>query len=119
MTLAATSLVINDKVAAPSMVALAADNTYEDIPIARGAGSKVILKVTVATAATTTTIKAGVSPPAIAAGQGDLAFTSLATGTYYIILETGRFAQANGNIQIKAATAANVTAAVLKLPRGF
>lgn len=116
--LAVTALIENDKVAAPSQVALTTDATYQAAPIARIAARGIILKIVVATAATTVTIQAGDSPPALAAGSGDLVFTSLATGTYYVMLESGRFLQSDGTIQIKAATAANVTVAVLQIPKG-
>lgn len=114
-----TALVINDKVTAPTPAVLTANDTYQNIPVTRLASRLTVLQIVVATAATTTTIKAGATPPAIAGGQGDLVFTSLATGTYFVVLESGRFLQADGNIQIKAATAANVSVAVLQTPRGL
>ncbi|MGH3784323.1 MAG: hypothetical protein ACRDRO_27805 [Pseudonocardiaceae bacterium] len=102
----------------PAGNALTTDDTYQDSPLKGSAGRGLILKLTVATAATTVTIKAGNNPPALAAGLGDLVFTSLATGSYLVLLESGRFVQSNGNIQVKAATAANVTVAALQIPRG-
>jgi hypothetical protein len=117
-TIAATSLVENDKVAAPSQSVLTTDDTYQNLPLARNTSRGMVVKIVVATAATTVTIKGGNNPPALAGGLGDLVFTSLATGTYYVMLESGRFQQADGNIQIKAATAANVTVAVLQVPKG-
>lgn len=113
-----TTLVENGKTASPTPAVITADNTYQAVPLARLTGRSCILKIVVATAATTVTIQAGDTPPAQAAGLGDLVFTSLATGTYYVLLESGRFAQSDGTVMIKAATAANVSVAVLQIPRG-
>lgn len=65
------------------------------------------------------TIKAGANPPAIAAGQGDLAVTVAATSGHQFIgpFESGRFLQADGsmNIDIGASMAGKIVA--LKVPR--
>lgn len=113
-----TPLVGNGRVAAPTPAAITADNTYQSVPIARIPSDTIVLQVVVATAPTTVTIKAGQQPQAIAAGLGDLVFTSLAVGTHFIgPLESGRFQQNDGSLSIKAATAANVSVAALQLPR--
>lgn len=65
------------------------------------------------------TVKAGVSPPALRAGIGDLAVTVPATtGDVLLVLESARFMQADGSIQIDfAASMAGIISAVRK-PKG-
>ncbi len=117
-TIVLTPLVANGKVTAPSALAITADNTYQAVPTNRVQMEQVLLQVVVATAPTTVTIKAGTQPLAIASGQGDLVFTNLAVGTHFVgPLESGRFQQNDGTLQIKAATAANVSVAALQHPR--
>lgn len=118
MAISLTTLVPNDKIAQPSGTAIAADDTYEALPVADIPLNQLILLITVATAATTVTIKAGTQPLAIASGQGNLVFTSLATGSYLIgPFDASRFEQNDGTVLIKAATGANVTVRALRVPR--
>jgi hypothetical protein len=76
-----------------------------------------LLRVTIATATTTVTIKAGDYPPALAAGLGD-SVNSLAVGSHFIgPFESGRFLQSDGQVHIDYSTPANVTIAALRVPR--
>ncbi|MEU7831383.1 MULTISPECIES: hypothetical protein [unclassified Nonomuraea] len=66
------------------------------------------------------TIKAGDNPPALAAGQGDLAVTVAATTGVQFIgpFESGRFIQADGTMEIDFAASFAGTITALKVPRG-
>jgi hypothetical protein len=65
------------------------------------------------------TIKAGANPPAWAAGQGDLAVTVALTSGDVLIgpLESGRFLQADGTINIDFGTSMTGAITVYTLPR--
>jgi hypothetical protein len=65
------------------------------------------------------TVRKGDNPPALAAGQGDLAVTIAATsGVQYIgPLESGRFLQADGSLEIDFETGMTGTIEALLLPR--
>lgn len=67
--------------------------------------------------ALTLTVKAGDNPPALAAGQGDLAVT-VAFGTVQLIgpFESGRFLQSDGSMMIESSTTTG-TIAALRVPR--
>lgn len=66
------------------------------------------------------TIKAGDNPPALAAGQGDLAVTVVATTGVQFIgpFESGRFIQSDGTMEIDFAASFAGTITALKVPRG-
>lgn len=65
----------------------------------------------------TATVKAGASPPALAAGQGDLVSGSIANATSGWIgpFESGRFLQADGSLIVETSVAMTLTA--FKVPR--
>jgi hypothetical protein len=65
------------------------------------------------------TVRAGDSPPALAAGQGDLAVTVAATTGVQFIgpLESGRFLQAGGDIHIDFETGMTGAIDILTFPR--
>ena len=67
--------------------------------------------------ALTLTVKAGDNPPALAAGQGDLAVT-VAFGTTQLIgpFESGRFVQSDGSMLIESSTTTG-TITALRIPR--
>ena len=67
--------------------------------------------------ALTLTVKAGDNPPALAAGQGDLAVT-VAFGTVQLIgpFESGRFLQSDGSMMIESSTTTG-TITALRVPR--
>lgn len=66
------------------------------------------------------TVKAGDSPPALAAGQGDLAVTvGATTGVQWVgPFESGRFIQADGTIEIDFAASFAGTITAFRVPRG-
>lgn len=78
---------------------------------------EIFLRIVNTTASTkTVTVKAGVNPPALAAGQGDLV-VSLTAGNVtpqvaIVQLESGRFLQSDGtvNVDIAASTTGTITA---------
>lgn len=65
------------------------------------------------------TVAAGDSPPAWAAGQGDVAFTVAATSgvQWFGPIETGRFLQSDGTIHLDLDTAHAGALDVLLLPK--
>lgn len=67
--------------------------------------------------ALTLTVKAGDYPPALAAGQGDLA-VSIAFGTTQYVgpFESGRFVQSDGSLMIESSTVTG-TITALKIAR--
>lgn len=67
--------------------------------------------------ALTLTVKAGDNPPALAAGQGDLA-VSIAFGTVRFLgpFESGRFIQSDGSMMIESTTTTG-TITALRIPR--
>lgn len=108
----------NTNLADPATAELTTNDTYQPIPTGNVPLEEVVLKIVVDTAATTTTIQAGDNPPALAGGQGDLVFTSLATGTHWVgPFTSARFSQSDGTMNIKAATAANVNVVAIHMPR--
>jgi hypothetical protein len=72
-------------------------------------------------AASTVTLKAGDNPPAFLAGAGDLAVAVGTAGKHrgVIIIETARFMQDDGTINIDAAGFSAGTIAAYSLPRSF
>lgn len=77
----------------------------------------VTLHVTVATAETDVTVKAGEYPPAIAAGQGDLVTPCPVGVTIIGPFESGRFLRNDGTVHINYETPANVTIRAYAHPR--
>lgn len=77
-----------------------------------------ILRVSNASGSTgTATVKAGVNPPDLAAGQGDFVTTNILTATVRWIgpFESGRFLQADGSLIVE--TSQNMTITAFKVPR--
>lgn len=83
--------------------------------IAKASPEKTMLRA-VFTTAGNIVIKAGVNPPALAAGQGDL---TVAVGTSGDVLlgpfESGRFLQADGSLIVE--TTQTVTLTAVRMPR--
>ncbi|MEU9865491.1 hypothetical protein AB0D99_31945 [Streptomyces sp. NPDC047971] len=113
-----TNLPPNSGVANPTGTTLVAAPT-NDMRIANAVPELTILRVlnNDDDTALTITVKAGDNPPALAAGQGDLA-VSVAFGTTHFIgpFESGRFLQNDGSLMITSSTTTG-TIAVLKVPR--
>jgi len=120
--LTATTLGPNAATAQPSGTTGTTDGHYVDTNTRTNINNDVkpehmLLHVTVATATSTVTVKAGDYPPALAAGLGDLT-ASLAVGSHFIgPFESGRFLQSDGKIHIDYGTPANTTTRVYRIPR--
>ena len=118
-TIALTSLALNTATLNTAGTAIAHANTHVITPTKRL--GKVVIRATNTTAAEkVVTILAGDSPPADAAGLGNATMTLAAgdaTATFgHIVLESARFLQDDGTLQITVA--ANMTGfiAAFQLP---
>ncbi|MEU6944289.1 hypothetical protein ABZ957_03440 [Streptomyces sp. NPDC046316] len=113
-----TDLPPNSGVVNPTGTTLVAAPT-NDMQLANARPELTVLRVTNTDddTALTITVKAGDNPPALAAGQGDLA-VSVAFGTTHYIgpFESGRFVQSDGSMMITSSTTTG-TIAALKVPR--
>lgn len=78
---------------------------------------EVVLRVVTTTATTNVTVKAGVYPPALNAGQGDLVVACPVGTTFIGPFTSARFVRADGTLNVDSATAANHTITAFKLPR--
>lgn len=121
--LAVTELVPNGRIARPAGVA----GTTDGHSISGVEAEELFLEVTIATATTTVSVKAGDYPPALESVQGDEVF-SLAVGSHIlgpftsgrVQKDTTRDGSGNvvdGQIWVDYGTPANVTIAALHLPR--
>ncbi len=117
-TVAYSSLVANGNLLQPAGTALVAAPT-NNMKVANALPEQTIFRVsnTDDDTALTFTVKAGANPPAIAAGQGDLAVV-VAFGTVQFLgpFESGRFLQADGSILMESTTTTGAVTA-LKIPR--
>jgi hypothetical protein len=100
----------------------AADNwSIRPLVLATGSlptGDHLLLKFLGAAATTGIRIVAGVRPPAQRQGLGDLVFALTNTQVMYIVIETARFLQADGSIDIWTTGGENATrCAVFQLPK--
>ncbi len=113
-----TDLVANDNVTQPAGTTLVAAPT-NDMQLANAFPELTVLRVTNTDDDTnlTFTVKAGDHPPALAAGQGDLAVT-VAFGTVEFIgpFESGRFVQSDGSMMFTSSTTTGAVT-VFKVPR--
>ncbi|MFJ6615450.1 hypothetical protein ACIQPT_34820 [Streptomyces sp. NPDC091289] len=116
--LAYSNLVPNGNLAQPAGTALVAAPT-NDMQLADAFPELTVLRVTNSDddTALTITVKAGDHPPALAAGQGDLA-VSVAFGATQFIgpFESGRFVQNDGSMLIESTTTTG-TITALRVPR--
>jgi len=79
-------------------------------------GRKLVLRLNYTFAgAKTFTVKAGAYPPSWAKGQGDLVL-SLNAVVRYLVIDAGRFAQADGTLWFDVEAAATGTIEALRLP---
>lgn len=114
-TIALSPLVPNSNIVQPTPAAMDATNIISTAAVQL---EEVVLRVVIATAATTITIVAGDNPPALAAGQGDLVLTNLAVGTHLIgPFTSARFQQSDGVLNVNSGTSANSTLTALHMPR--
>lgn len=113
-----SNLVANGNLVQPAGTALVAAPT-NNMQISDAVPEYTVLRVsnTDDDTALTLTVKAGDNPPALAAGQGDLA-VSIAFGTVRFIgpFESGRFIQSDGSMMIESTTTTG-TITALRIPR--
>lgn len=105
-------LVPNGSLAEPAGTALVAAPA-DNMQIANSFAELTVLRVdNTGGSALTLTVKAGDYPPALAAGQGDLAVSVPASGVAYVgPFESGRFVQSDGSMLVEAsATTGTITA---------
>jgi len=91
------------------------------VTIANAKPEKLLIRVTNTEGSTNTvTVKAGDNPPALRAGQGDLVVTVAATtGVQYIgPLESDKYLQADGSLEIDLETGMTGSLDALYMPRG-
>ncbi|MEV1006124.1 hypothetical protein [Streptomyces sp. NPDC049881] len=113
-----TNLVPNGGIAQPAGTTLVAAPT-NDMQLANARPELTVLRVTnTGGSPLTLTVKAGDYPPALAAGQGDLAVTVAADTGVQLIgpFESGRVIQADGSMRIES-SATTGTIAALKIAR--
>jgi hypothetical protein len=113
-----SSLVPNGNLLQPAGTTLVAAPT-NNMQLASAFPELTVLKVsnTDGAAALTVTVKAGQTPPALAAGQGDLAVV-VAFGTTQFLgpFESGRFVRSDGSMLIESTTVTG-TITALRVPR--
>lgn len=114
-----TSLALNTATLNTAGTAIVAANTHVITPTKRL--GKVLIRITNTTASQkVATILAGDNPPADAAGQGNLTVTLAAgdtTPTFgHVVLESARFLQNDGTVQITVDSGTTGFIAALQLP---
>ncbi|MEU6858832.1 hypothetical protein AB0B28_08165 [Glycomyces sp. NPDC046736] len=113
-----TDLVPNGSTLQPAGTTLVAAPT-NDMEIVRARPELTVLRVenTHESNALTFTVVAGENPPALAAGQGNLAVSVAAeTVRYFGPFESGRFLQNDGTLRFTSSTTSG-TVTALKVPR--
>ncbi len=113
---AITNLAVNDATALAAGVAI---NPANNAVIAAGGNTqRLAIHVTITNAGgADVTVKAGSNPPAFAAGQGDLVETFAQNDEKFFVIESARFAQANGDIYVDFEAGATGTIAAYRLPK--
>lgn len=92
-------------------------NVTNGAVVPAGSMPRLLLKVTNTYAgAKSVTIRAGVNPPAVREDLGDLVVPLAQNATHYFVLESARFAQADGSLNVDYETGMTGTAWALKLP---
>jgi hypothetical protein len=124
-----SNLVANGNIAETALTVVATNAGVGNghvLPAAAASGSAkavpelTILRVVAGATGGVVTVKAGTNPPALAAGQGDLAVTVANSATQWIgPFESGRFIQPDGTILVDVATAfVPGTITAFRVPRG-
>lgn len=116
-TVSETLLAANSSTLRPNGTTLVAAPT-DDMRVVDATPEELVLQVSnTGGASLTFTVLAGDNPPAVAAGQGNLAVTVTAGTTRFVgPLESGRFIQSDGNLQFTSSlTTGTVTA--IRVPR--
>lgn len=117
---AVTVTTLASGVASTTPAGTAINTTNGAIIAAAGDTARLLIRITNTNGTNrVATVKAGVNPPAIRQGIGDLAITVPATtGDVSVVVESARFMQADGSLWIDfAASMAGICSAV-RLPKG-
>jgi len=114
-----TSLGLNANTANPAGTAIVAANNHVVTP--DRATKRLAIRLTNTTASSKVfTVVAGDSPPANAAGQGDIEITltdgSTTPQITWVVVESARFIQSDGTVVVTVAAATTGNIAVLGLP---
>lgn len=109
-------------VAGTTGTAIDATNSHKISPPANCEIEELLILITNTFAGSkTATVKAGANPPAFETGQGDLSVPltdgSTTPQTGIAMLQSGRFAQANGDVNIDIAASMTGKIAVFQIPR--
>ncbi len=114
----ATAITVNDlaentELAQPTADVLDTGTTAVTIPITPDGDTHDILlelaNTAEAAATMTVAVLAGDNPPAFRAGLGDLAISLAQNAVKYVVLESARFMQSNGVINVKSTPASTKT----------
>lgn len=105
-----SNLIANSSLADPAGTAVTA-GAGNGGQVSAAFPERTVLRVVNGATAGTVTVLAGGNPPALAAGQGDLAVAVGSSATVWVgPLESGRFLQADGSLIFEADQAMTVTA---------
>jgi len=81
--------------------------------------ARLLVRIQNTTAATKkVTIKAGVNPPALRAGLGDLVITMLEKTDEVIVIESARFSQVDGTVLVDFEAGMTGKISAIRLPKG-
>jgi len=99
-----TALALNAVTNTPAGTTISTTNGAVITP--GGAARKLLIRITntITNATKTATIKAGVNPPALQQAVGDLALVVPQSGDVLVTLESARFMQADGTINVDFST---------------
>ncbi len=101
----------------PTATTIDATNSHY-IPATAKAGECVIVALNTFAGSKALTVKAGDNPPAVAAGQGDLTITIAQDAYACAVLDTSRFLQDDGTINIDVAASMTGSIWVIQMPQG-
>lgn len=102
---------------APTSTTIDATNSH--VIAATAKVGKTVLRINNTTASTKTiTVLAGDNPPAHAAGQGDLTISLTQNQTKVVCLDTSRFLQDDGTVNLDVAASMTGTIEAYQLPQG-
>lgn len=114
-----TALSLNAEVTTPAGTTISETNGANIA--AGGSTRKLVVRVTntITNATKTVTFKAGDAPPAFRSGQGDLAVAIPGSGDRLITLESARFVQSDGSIDVDFSAGMTGAISAFELPAGL
>lgn len=114
---AITVLTANGAVTTPAGVTISTTNGANIARPTRGRKMVVRITNTITDATKTATVKAGASPPAGRAGLGDLTVAIPASDERLVCLETARFVQTDGTINVDFSAGMTGKISAIELPQ--